>query len=108
MSKLRLWDQHSKWEEAESAWEQRAREAAQVQPVKKLKQLPSMPGIADNEAKNLKWKSLKWMIAKDHQKKIFKGYMKHPLRYGWRLLCSWMQKRPYLRDGDFFLYNLKN
>src|SRR5205085_1528197 len=94
------------WEDSETAWDQGAMQAAQQQPIKGLKQLPDMPGITPETAKNLKWKSLKWMISKDDGS-IFKGFFKHPLRYGWALLRSALKKKSYNRDGDFFFYGIK-
>lgn len=108
MSKLKMWDAHSSWEEAEKAWEESSQVAAQKKSLKGLPSLPSMPGITEDTAKGLKWKSLKWMIAKDHGGKIRKGFFKHPLRYGWAFFKSCFQKKSYRREGDFFFYGLKN
>ena len=93
MNKLKMW---------EKAWDERAQQAAQKHPIKMLKQMPSMPGITEETAKNLKWKSLKWMISQDHEGHIRKGFMKHPFRYGWSFLKSIFKKKSYSRDGDFF------
>jgi hypothetical protein len=65
-----------------------------------------MVGITPETAKHLKWKSLKWMIAKDHNQRILRHFLKHPFKYGWALLRSMLRTRPYLRqEGDFYLYN---
>jgi hypothetical protein len=106
MTKLKMWQ--SNWEEAEREWEENAREAAKIQPIKGLNVLPDMVGITAETAKNLKWKSLKWMITKDHEGIIFKGILKHPLRYGWAFLKSAFQQKPYKRQGDFFLYGMNS
>lgn len=108
MTKLKRWNSHSSWEEAEKAWDARALEAAKEHPLKMLKTLPDMPGMTPDTAKHLKWKALKWMILKDHQHKILKGFLHHPFKYGWRFLKSIFKKKPYLRDGDFFLYHVKS
>lgn len=103
MSQLNNWQ--SSWEEAEQEWEQGAQEAAKRFPIKKLRVLPNqMPGITEETAKNLKWKSLKWMITQDHKREILKGFLRHPLQYGWALLKSMYHSKPYRRMGDFFLY----
>lgn len=107
-NKLKMWTPEKTWEESESAWDKAAAEAESQNPIKKLAQLPNMPGITPETAKNLKWKSLKWMIAKDHQWKIFRHFMKHPLRYGWALIKSMVKSKPFLRDDDFFLYGLQS
>lgn len=106
MNKLKLWKDNASWEEAESNWEDGAREAMQTQPIKKLTVLPSMPGMTEDTAKNLKWKSLHWMMTQDHKGEVKKGILKHPLKYGWAFLKSVFKKKPYKRDGDFFLYGV--
>lgn len=103
-----MWNQHREWKAAEEAWDAGAREAAARQPIKRLKQLPQMPGITPQTAKHLKWKSLRWMIVKDQKKAILKGFFQHPLRYGWRLVKSAFQNKPYRKDGDFFLYGIQS
>lgn len=107
MSKLKIWNETSSWEAAEAAWDRGAQQAAQQHPLKSLKQLPEMIGITPETAKNLKWKSLKWMITKDDGS-ILKGFLKHPLRYGLAFLQSAMRKKSFVRDDDFFLYGIKN
>jgi hypothetical protein len=107
MTKLKMWSAHSSWDEAEQVWDQQAKNAALQHPIKKLKQLPEMVGITEDTAKQLKWKSLKWMILKDAGRKVFKECLKHPLRYGWNLMRSALKKKSYVRDEDFFLYGIK-
>lgn len=104
MSKLKLWNQGATWEEGEQAWNEGAADAAARQPIKGLKALPDMPGITPETAKNLKWKSLWWMITKDHDRKVLKGFLRHPLQYGWALIKSAWKSKPYKREGDFFYY----
>lgn len=103
-NKLKIWQEN--WEEAEKEWDQRAHQAAQVRPIKRLTVLPDMPGITEETAKHLKWKSLKWMVTQDHEGKIRKGFLKHPLKYGWAFLKSLWKTKPYKRQGDFFLYGV--
>lgn len=106
--KQSLWDQHPSWESAEAAWEKGAQEAVRSSPIKKLKVLPSMPGIVPETAQGLKWKSLKYMVAHDRDRKIFGHFLKHPLRYGFRYLRSVLKKKAYRRDEDFFFYGLSS
>lgn len=107
MSKLKMWNEHPSWNEAESAWDKNAELASLNYPIKKLSRLPDMPGMTEETAKHLKWKSLKWMITKDKGLKVLKGVLTHPLKYGAAFLRSAIQKKPYLKDGDFFLYGIK-
>lgn len=104
MNKLKMWK--SDWDTAEKEWDENAQAAAQQKPNRSLKVLPDMPGITTETAKNLKWKSLFWMITQDHKKDVLKGFLKHPLKYGWALLKSAIKTKPYKREGDFFLYGL--
>lgn len=104
MSRLPLWQ--TNWDQAELEWDQKAEVAARKNPLRTLKILPQMPGIAPETAKNLKWKSLKWMISQDHNKEIFNGFIKHPFKYGWNFLKSIWKSKPYKRQGDFFLYGV--
>lgn len=99
-SKLPIWN--------EQAWDARAAEAAKTVQLKGLKNLPSMPGMTEETAKNLKWKSLYWMITKDYKLEVFKGVIRHPFKYGWRYLKSLFRPKPYKRDGDFFLYGIES
>lgn len=108
MNKLKMWDQHSSWQEAEKAWEAQAEKAELTTPLKKLKTLPDMPGMTAETAKNLKWKSLKWMVVQDHDRKIIKHILKDPLRYAWRYFKSIFKKKSFSRSGDFFLYGVKS
>lgn len=106
MSKLKLWSEHPSWEGAEKEWDEGAEKAKCARPIKGLKTLPLMPGITDETTKHLKWKALKWMIAKDKDRKILKNFLKDPIKYGIGYLKSIMKKKPYSREGDFFLYNV--
>lgn len=107
-NKLRLWQAHNSWEKAEAVWDGKAAAAAKEKPIKGLKHMPSMVGITPETAKGLKWKSMKWMLLKDHDRKILKNFLKHPFKYGWNLLKSLLKEKPYLRDNDFFLYGVKS
>ncbi len=101
-----FWDKHESWEEAETAWDRGAKEAEAKQPVKKLKKLPMIPGVTPDTAKNLKWKSLKYMLAHDTKRAILRHFLKHPFHYAIRFISSYIKKESYKRDGDFFLYGI--
>lgn len=106
--KLNMWNARSSWEEAEKEWDQGAKIAAKKQPLRGLSTLPQMPGITEETARNLKWKSLKWMLSKDHFGQVRKGFFKHPLKYGLNYLSSLFKNKPYSREGDFFLYGIES
>jgi hypothetical protein len=104
--KLKLWKETDDWDQAETAWDSGASAAAKKNPLKGLKQLPDMVGITPDTAKNLKWKSLKWMLTQDHAGEVRRGILKHPLKYTLEFLKSMFKKKPYKRNGDFFLYGV--
>lgn len=92
----------------EAAWDERAKEASTIQPIKGLTNLPNMVGITEDAARYLKWKSLKWIIQHDKERKILKGFLKHPFKYAWNFIKSTLKNKPYLRQGDFFLYGIQS
>lgn len=106
MTRLKIWNPQAKWEESESQWDTGAAEAAKAKPIKALASMPSMPGITPETAKNLKWKSLKWMIHKDEHFRVLRAFMRHPFTYSWRYLKSLFKAKSYRREGDFFLYGV--
>lgn len=104
--KLRIWDPSISWEQAENTWERGAEQARAAQAIKKLSVLPQMPGIAERGF--LKWKSLFYLISHDSTK-IFPRYIfKHPLKYALRWISSAIRKKSYIRDRDFFFYNVRD
>lgn len=107
-SKLKMWNPSLSWEEAEEKWDKGTLLAAKKQPLKEIRLPQKMSGITEETAKYLKWKSLKWMLSKDHKKEIRRGFFKHPFRYGFNYLRSLFQRKPYRREGDFFLYGVQD
>lgn len=108
MDKLKLWDSDRPWTEAEKAWDESAKAAAKEHPLKLLKQLPDMPGITPETAHRLKWKSLKYMVAHDPDRKVLRGVLRHPFKHAIRYLRSLFSSQSHGRDGDFFLYGVKS
>lgn len=108
MNKLKLWKETPSWSQAEKNWDLGAREAAKQNPLKGLSQLPNMVGMTPETAKNLKWKSLKWLIQKDEGAKVFKKLFRHPFKYGFRYLKSLLKSKSYKREGDFFFYGIES
>lgn len=108
MSSLPMWRPGRSWEQAEQEWDNGEEAAREQHPIKTLKALPNMPGITSDTAKGLKWKALYWMVTRDHGGSVRKQFFRHPLRYTWRLIRSALETKPYLRDGDLFLYGVKS
>ena len=108
MSKLNIWQPGRSWEEAEKEWEEKSACFSRTHPLKTLSTLPKMPGITEETASGLKWKSIKYLLTHD-PKRIFPRYFfKHPIKYALRFLASALKKKSYQRSGDFFLYGVKS
>lgn len=105
---MRFFDQYNTWSEAKAAWDQTQKKAEKHHPLKVLKTLPNMPGISPCTKKNLRWKSLRYLIQEDHGKVFRKYIFKHPLRYGIKLLQSYFRKIPFHKKKDFYFYNLRD
>lgn len=103
-----MWDQHCSWSEAEKSWDEGAKTARLRSPIKELKTLPSMPGITEETAKHLRWKSFKWMVSKDARGDVRKEFLKHPFKYAWNYIKSLFKKKSYRRKGDLFFYGIKD
>ncbi len=76
--------------------------------LKTFQHLPKIPGITQETARHLKWKSLKYLLKHDDKGVIPRYFFKHPIKYSFALLKSCFRKKSYTRDEDFFLYGLKN
>ncbi len=107
-NKLKIWNEGTSWDESEKCWDAGAESAAEAIKLKSLERLPSIPGITKETAKNLKWKSLKWMVLKDLDGKVMRGVLKHPIKYGLSYLKSFFKPKSYVREGDFFLYGISS
>ncbi len=106
--KKKFWDKFVSWESAQEAWEREAFTASQTLPLKTLPVLPKIPGITRDTARGLKWKSLLYLFKHDANKVIQRYVLRHPIRYGIAFLRSLLQRKSYTREGDFFLYGLRN
>jgi len=105
---MKFWQKNTSWEEAEKRWDEGAAVREKEHPLKVLKTLPNMPGMAEDTAKNLKWKSLKWMIQKDERFMVMRHVLKSPFKHLLRYLLSLTKKKSYVRDEDFFLYGIQS
>jgi len=101
---LKIFNPTIPWEEAEKKWEEGAAQARSAHPLKTLFTLPQMPGIAE---KHIKWKGLIYLLRHDTNHIVSRYLLKHPFKYLARYMISLLRKKSYVRDGDFFLYNLR-
>jgi hypothetical protein len=106
--RLKIWQPGTSWEEAEKRWDDGSERMRQSRPIKTLGALPRMPGITEETARGLKWKSIKYLLSHD-PKRIFPRYFfKSPFKYTYRWIKSALKKKSYARDGDFFLYGIED
>ncbi|MDF2577112.1 MAG: hypothetical protein K0S74_596 [Chlamydiales bacterium] len=108
MTSKNFWDDFQTWEQAESAWDLPREELIKQSPLNSPKHLPNIPGITQETKKNLKWKSLKYMVKHDHEGKIRKNFLRHPFRYGAQFIRSAYKTEPFKIDGDFYLYGVES
>ncbi len=81
---------------------------AETHPLKTLQHLPKMVGITKETSRFLRLKTFIYMLRHD-KNRIFKRYfLKHLIKYTWNILKSYAKKKSFVRDGDFFLYNLSS
>ncbi len=105
---MKYWDTYDNFEAAEQCWDTAAKEAESSHPLKILRHLPTMPGITADTARNLKWKSLKYLIKHDEKRILPRHFFKHPIQYTRAFIKSLLKNKPFTRDGDFFYYGIQN
>lgn len=106
--KLKIWQNHTSWENAEKDWDRKSQELSSSHPLKVLHTLPNMPGITPETAKHLKWKSLRYIFQHDKTGVIPKYIAKKPIRYTLSFLKSFLKKEPYIRKEDLFFYGISS
>ena len=109
---VKFWQKHGQgtngWIEAEQAWDARAEQLATENPLRTFKKNPNLPGIRRHTRKNLSWKTLSYIHHYDYSGKLGRHFWQHPIKHGWGLLKTLLQTHSYRRDGDFFLYLLRD
>ncbi len=105
---VKFWQRYNDWHEAEQAWDARAEKLAAVTPLKTFKKNPQLPGIRRKTRKNLSWKTLSYLHHHDYSGKLGSYFWQRPLKHGLGLISALLKRHSYRRDGDFFLYGLRN
>ncbi len=88
-------------------WEEKANKAKREHPLKILKTLPKMVFITKSTHRFLRLKALIYLLKYDSMNLVKKYVLKNPLKYGFRLLKSYISIFSYTQKDDFFFYNLK-
>lgn len=96
------------WQEKEKLWEEKAKTYEKSHPLKNLHQLPKMVGITSKTASFLRLKSLIYLLTHDSKNIFLRYFFKKPLRYGARLLCSYLQPKSFTRKEDLFFYGIQD
>lgn len=105
---IKFWDKHQGWEEAEKSWDDKSDSLKASHELRRLKEIPNLPGIRKKTKKNIRWKALKYLLAYDKKKVFPKYFFKKPFAYAASMITSYLKKNPYERDDDFFLYGVKD
>lgn len=106
--KLKIWKSGKAWHTAEQEWESGSERFGKSHPLKTLTSLPRMPGMTEETAKGLKWKSMKYLLSHDKNRAFPRFFFKHPLKYGLRWIKSALKKQSYKRSGDLFFYGTES
>jgi hypothetical protein len=96
------------WRKAEQGWDRRAAQLAKEVPLRTFKKNPNLPGIRKKARKNLSWNTLSYIHKHDYSGKLGRHFWQRPIKHGWNLVKTLLQDHSYRRDGDFFLYHLRN
>lgn len=96
------------WQQGEWQWDKRAVQFAAEVPLKIFKKNPNLPGIRKKTRKNLSWKTFSYIHKHDYSGKLGRHFWAQPIRHGWGLIKTLVRGRGYRRDGDFFLYQLRD
>ncbi|MDQ7008257.1 MAG: hypothetical protein Q9Q40_13615 [Acidobacteriota bacterium] len=100
---LRFWDRYQDPRRAEADWDRGAAELAARHPLREQDPRPDLPGIRARTRRLLRWKALRYLVAHDERRVLQRYVFRHPLRHGWGLIRSYLRRRRYLREGDFWL-----
>ena len=102
-----MWNRHNSWNEAETAWDQRARKLRNSFPLKGIRHWRTLPGIRPSTRKNLRWKALRYLLEND-ENKVMSYFWCKPLLHIGKMIRSYWSFRSYTRDNDFFLYGFSS
>ena len=107
VTKKRFWDNYKDWSAAESAWDERVVQLKSTHQLKGIKHWRTLPGIRPATRKNLRFKAFKYLIQHDTDG-VLHYFWRRPLSHLRLMIQSYLRNKPYVRDGDFFLYGIKS
>lgn len=103
-SKLNIYE--NPFEKSLKQWEANENRLKKDAPLKTHKNLPQIVGITKDTARWLGLKSLAYLLLHDENRVFLRYFFKRPLYYGTHLIKSYLQKKSYHRDEDFFFYDI--
>lgn len=104
----KFWKKYPSREEAEKAWEAKARTYRSSHPLKTPTHKPNVPGITKKTRKHLKFETLKYLLTHDKEGLFRRYFFKHPLKYTFNYLKSALKKERYTRSGDFYFFGIQD
>jgi hypothetical protein len=102
-----FWDFFDSWEEAEKAWDERAKAAALQSPLDIPTVNPVIPQITADTARFLRLKALSWVVRHDRRGVLRRFFLRHPFRCLSQYIQSLLSGTSFVRQGDFFYYGVK-
>lgn len=84
-------------------WIQHRTQQARKRPLKQTGVRPKIPGRVES-LRWLRWKSLWYMFAHDTHWSLTRHMLARPVRHLFGWLRSFVQKRPFHKEGDFYYY----
>jgi len=105
---IKFWDKYNNPDEANSAWDIESDELKKKTPLKTGRMRFDLPGIRSGTRKNLRFKAMTYLMKHDEKRVFPKYFLKRPITYSISMIQSYLKKKAYERDGDFFLYGIKS
>ncbi|MBJ7449623.1 MAG: hypothetical protein JHC93_04610 [Parachlamydiales bacterium] len=108
-NRLRILNNHKKWDQAEAAWDEGVEAAKNLKQIKSLKSNPKMVGVTKDTMRFIRLKGLKYIATHPESAGIRREILKRPFVYTYRYIKSLLRKKPYdKREGDFFYFGLNS
>lgn len=102
-TRKRFWSRFDSRAKAETSWDQRALKLKSDFPLRGIKHYRVLPGIRPKTKKHLRWKALRYLVEHD-ENRVLRFFWRRPLGHLVGMIRSYLRKKSYVRDGDFFLY----
>jgi hypothetical protein len=102
---MKFWENFSSFESANAAWDKKQ---ASLENILSLKKVLFEQKNKLKFSNFIRIKSLFYLIRQDKRLKLLKFFLKKPIINSYNLFRSYLSKEPYIKEKDFFLFNLSN